>query len=341
MNLIHYRILIGFAVCCTFAECAAQQTFRVLEYNVENLFDCRHDSLKHDEEYLPGGIRGWSYRKFQHKVSAVAKVILASSVKLQVPDVVGLCEVENEYCLESLVKYSPLREVGYRYVMTDSPDERGIDVALLYQPYTLRLIDSESIRIPFCPEISTRPTRDILHVAGRVVTSDTIDFFVCHMPSRSGGKKKSEPYRLHTAARLKQAVDSVMAIRQTPYVVILGDFNDYPSDKVFSEVLQAVRPAETINSASLYNLMDGRDGGTYRYRGEWGILDQLIVSGTFLDGTHTLSTSYSNAQILNFPFLFQTDETYGGKKPFRTYHGMKYQGGFSDHLPVSLDIMIP
>lgn len=332
-------ILLGILVCCVCLEGEAQQTFRVMEYNVENLFDCRHDSLKHDEEFLPGGVRGWNYHRFQHKLNAIAKVILAASAG-QVPDVVGLCEVENDYCLERLVKHSPLREAKYRYVMTRSEDVRGIDVAVLYQPQTFKLITSQSVRIPVNKEIGNRPTRDILHVSGKVVSGDTLDILMCHMPSRAGGKRQSEPYRLWAAECLKRVTDSLFTVRACPYLVIMGDFNDYPSDRSIREVLGAVRPASSVSPDVLYNLMDGRPRGTYRHRGEWGVLDQLIVSGTLLEGKRNLRTSYEQAGILEFPFLLQTDETYGGMKPFRTYRGMRYQGGYSDHLPVFMDITI-
>ena len=126
MRKLIYSLL--WAVCgMSAAPAQAQHAFRVMEYNVENLFDCRHDSLKQDTEFLPGSVRNWTYRRFQDKVNKIGKVILAAG-KEQVPDLVGLCEVENDYCLKSLTRYSPLREVGYKYVMTSSPDVRGIDV---------------------------------------------------------------------------------------------------------------------------------------------------------------------------------------------------------------------
>lgn len=160
------------------------------------------------------------------------------------------------------------------------------------------------------------------------------------MPSRSGGEKQSEPYRLLTARVLRHAADSVMKIRQTPYLIIMGDFNDYPESRSVCRTLGAGKPEKDIDSYRLYNLMNGKQGGTYRYRGEWGILDQLILNGTFLNHTGNLTTEYNRARILTFPFLLEEDENYGGDKPFRTYNGMKYHGGYSDHLPVCIDIDI-
>lgn len=332
------RFLLLWVACLTWATLTAQQEFRIMEYNVENLFDCRHDSLKNDQEFLPGSVRGWSFSRYNAKLMKIAKVILAAGGD-QVPDIVGLCEVENEHCINGLVRFSPLREAGYKYVMTHSPDERGIDVALLYQPQTLRLLSTQVIPIP-SEKIKRRPTRDLLHVTGRVVSGDTLDLFLCHMPSRAGGQVESEPYRLFTAGILRRSVDSVMVVRQDPNVIIMGDFNDYPESRALAEVLGAVKPEGQLCVRGLYNLMAGKPGGTYRFRGEWGMLDQLIVSGCLLGENPRIRTAYLEAQVLRFPFLLEEDERYGGETPFRTYKGRRYQGGYSDHLPLLLKLSI-
>ena len=305
-----------------------QESFRILFWNVENLFHPSDEPKKNDNEFLPESTRHWTYFRYREKLNKIAKTIIASG-KDYVPDLVGMCEVENDSCLMDLVKYSPLREAGYRYVMTNSPDQRGIDVALLYQRGTFQLLQQESIRIP-SKKIRKAPTRDILHVVGKVLSGDSLDVFVCHMPSRSGGQAKSEPYRLFTASVLRQKVDSVLHARKNPRVVIMGDFNDYPADKSVRKVLCAGK--------SLRNLMKGKKEGTYRYRGEWGILDQFIVSSTLLKRKGSTSTSAKQAHILRLPFLLEEDDKYGGDKPFRTYNGMKYKGGYSDHLPIVLDL---
>ena len=329
-------IIIGFAVCSACTTGRAQQTFRVLEYNVENFFDCKHDTLKNDYEYLPGSLRGWNWTRFQDKRNKIAKVILAASDE-QVPDVVVLCEVENAACMESLTRFSPLKDAAYRYVMTDSPDERGIDVALMYQPATFRLIGKNHIRIPATE--GRKPTRDILHVTGRVVSGDTIDFIACHLPSRAGGKQTA-PYRWKVARTLRTIADSVQSARSHPHLIILGDFNDTPSSPTLSEALGAQAPASAPAPQTFYNLMLGKPQGTYRYKGSWDMLDQFIVSGRLLCPHHRLYTSASRASILAFPFLLEQDERYGGNTPNRTYKGMKYHGGFSDHLPILLELTI-
>ncbi|MGL5937548.1 MAG: endonuclease [Phocaeicola sp.] len=317
----------------------SQPNFRILFYNVENLFDCKHDSLKSDYEYLPTGVNRWTPKRFTDKLTKIAKVIVASGDK-QVPDLVGMCEVENEYCLTGLTSYSPLREAGYRYVMTNSSDQRGIDVALLYQRATFKLLNHCSIRIP-AEQLAHKPTRDILHVAGQLLSGDTLDLFVCHFPSRSGGEAKSEPFRLLAASTLLKAVDSIMSIRLFPSVVIMGDFNDYPSNRSLAEVLKASSPVQKPESHSLYNLMHVCQAGSYRYKGEWGILDQFIVSGSLLlDEPNRIGTSYDQVEIIAHPFLLEEDERYGGSSPFRTYKGRRYNGGYSDHLPIRLDLFL-
>lgn len=332
------KILVYCAAVAMSVATAAGQPFVVMEYNVENFFDCRHDSLKNDYEFLPDSPRGWTFSKFSKKAENIARVILSASGD-NVPDIVGLCEVENEFCAETLVKYSPLREAGYEYVMTDSPDERGIDVLLLYQPYTFRLLTKKSFSIP-THALGGRPTRDILHVSGRIVSGDTLDLFLVHFPSRSGGWKKTEPYRLMAAGYLKSASDSIMKHRCKANIVIMGDFNDYPYNKSLTEVMRAVKPEGEPDVGTLYNMMAGRAEGTYKYRGEWGILDQMIVNGRLLMKHNSINTDYSKACIFNRPFLLEEDDKYGGDKPFRTYNGMRYHGGYSDHLPIILELEI-
>ncbi len=331
-------IWIFLCVCCLSGAACAQESFRAMFYNVENLFDCTHDTLKNDYEFLPDGPRVWTQARYYDKLTKIAKVIVAGG-KEQVPDLVGLCEVENDSCLMDLAEHSPLREAGYRWVMTDSPDERGIDVALLYQRGSFKLLGGRSISIPRT-QTKMRATRDILHVIGQVLSGDTLDVFVCHMPSRAGGEDMTESYRLFTAQILRNAVDSVMNARSHPNVLVMGDFNDYPTSRSIAKVLGAGAPKDDVQARRLYNLMGGRKDGTYRYRGEWGVFDHLIVSGHLLLGHDAMRTSYGQAQILRLPFLLEEDDRYGGDRPVRTYSGRKYQGGYSDHLPVCVDFLV-
>lgn len=316
-------------MCQTAVVVLAQESFRVMFYNVENLFDTKDDPLKNDNGFLPDAIRKWNYYRYKNKLNNIARVIIASG-GANVPDLVGLCEVENDTCMRDLIKYSPLREAGYRYVMTNSPDERGIDVALLYQRGSFKLIDNRNIHVPL-EQLKKSPTRDILHVSGKVWSGDTLDVLVCHYPSRTGGKKRSEPYRLLASSILQSTIDSIKNIREHAYVIVMGDFNDSPQS----------RPMVQLNEIGLRNLMvDNKSGGTYRYREQWETIDQILVSENILSSRSPIHTSVDHATILNYPYLLVEDDKYGGDKPFRTYYGMKYQGGYSDHLPVVLNLLI-
>lgn len=318
-----------------------KELFRVMFWNVENLFDTERDSLKQDQEFTPASIRGWNTKRYKKKMVDVARVITAVG-EWEPPALVGLCEVENDRVLHYLTRYSPLKSHDYRYIMTASEDLRGIDVALLYQKDKFKLLKYNSIRPNLGP--GERPTRDILHVTGMVPTKDTLDVFVVHAPSRSGGERESEPKRLLVAQLLRNTVDSLMQVRQNTRVLIMGDFNDYPQNKSIKEVLGARPPDD--NKAVLYHLLarktalksrNANVGGSYKYQGEWGLLDHFMVSGKLLESNARIRTDENKADVVCLPFLLIEDEKFGGVQPFRTYNGMKYQGGYSDHLPVRVD----
>lgn len=299
-----------------------------MEYNVENLFDSRHDTLKNDTEFLPSADRGWNSVRFYRKIKALSKVIWAASGDYA-PDLIGLCEVENDFCMRTLTHYSALSDVGYRYVMTQSQDERGMDVALMYQPASFGYLGHECLRVntPY----GFRPTRDLLHVYGRVLSGDTLDIFVVHFPSRINGEKASEPYRLKAAERLRHAVDSLVRVRRKALQLVMGDFNDYSSNRALVQVLCSGKDG-------LIDLTAGIKEGTYKYKGEWGMLDHVLVSASLLEKDESLKVVEGSCKVLRLPFLLQEDDVYGGFQPFRTYRGMRYQGGFSDHLPLRFEL---
>lgn len=289
-----------------------------MELNCENLFDTKHDSLKNDLEFLPDGSYKWTPSRYWAKLNHLGQEIVAQSDP--VPDFVAMCEVENDSVMFDLTKRSLLRNAGYEYVMTSSPDERGIDVALLYQPASFALLNSRSIRIQPLPD--TRPTRDILYASGLIITGDTLHVFVVHAPSRRGGEEASRPYRLHVASRLAAAVDSVYAISRDAKIIIAGDFNDYAD----SPALKYLYEHHLIN---ISHDAQGSHGAkaTYRWHGEWRSLDQILCSPS-------LAATKQECKIGDLPFLLEDDEKYGGKKPYRTYLGPRYLGGYSDHLPL-------
>ncbi len=329
--------------------CAQMDTcrLRVMSYNVENLFDTRHDTLRDDREFLPDGVRHWTRSKYQRKLNDVARVIVSVGGDGGVPELVGLCEVENDSVLIDLTCHSLLRRAGYRYVMTDSPDRRGIDVALLYQPASFSSLQMQCLHVP-TEDAGQSATRDILHVVGQLRDHSLLDVFVCHFPSRSGGQRESEPRRLLAARTLRHAVDSIIGVREVPQVVIMGDFNDYPSERSLTEVLRAqLTEPLSPDPAGLYSLLGIKarqtgddDFGSYRYRGTWGLLDHLIVSGNLLRGDASCHVVSGSARVFRADFLLEADTRYGGKRPRRTFNGADYHGGISDHLPVCFDLTI-
>ena len=315
-------------------------SFCIMAYNVENLFDCRHDTLKDDYEFLPGGLRHWTYARYRKKLDNVARVITAVG-EWNPPALVALCEVENERVLRDLTRYSALRGHGYRSIQTCSDDPRGIDVALLYRRDLFRPLQWQTLRVERIHP-SEAPTRDILHVSGRLLDNDTLDVLVVHFPSRADETARKTLYRQRAASLVKATADSLFRVRRRARIIIMGDFNDVPQSRLVREVLQAgmpPHPADSPDDKRLYHLLARQAAsssrtGTYNYRGHWQWLDHILVSGSLLRTDASLSTSEERAGVFSAPFLLEEDRKFGGVKPFRTYYGMKYQGGYSDHLPV-------
>lgn len=297
-----------------------------VELNCENLFDTHHDSLKNDVEFLPTGQYRWTPTRYWRKLNQLSQELIALGSKpgdkqWQIPDIVALCEVENDTVMHDLTKHSLLRGAGYEYLMTSSQDERGIDVALMYIPSSFRPMRHYPLRIAPLPAM--RPTRDVLYVCGRIETGDSLHIFVVHAPSRRGGELQSRPYRMSVIQRITHAVDSIYAIEPDAHILVAGDFNDY-SD---SPTIQALCQGQRLVEISLH--ADGWHGAhaTYRWHGEWRSLDHIFCS-------KPLSQRSRDCYIGDLPFLLEEDEKYGGVKPRRTYLGPKYLGGYSDHLPL-------
>ena len=295
-----------------------------VELNCENLFDCRHDSQKQDTEFLPESPRRWKPWRYWQKLNNIGKEIIAcgeDSTGFRLPDIVALCEVENDSVLCDLTKRSLLRNAGYEYIMTDSPDERGLDVALLYSPFTFSPINHRSIRVN--PPQGNDATRDVLYVSGRIITDDTLHVFVVHAPSRYSGKSKSEPFRMEVARQITMAADSIRSVSANAKIIVAGDFNDYHYDRS----LEYLYHNGFIN-ATVY--AKGKNGakGTYCFQGKWESLDHVLISTQL---HHKLHSSC----VFDAPFLLEDDNKYGGVKPRRTYTGYRYSSkGFSDHLPL-------
>ena len=321
---------------------SAQQPFRIMFYNVENLFDVRDDSLKDDADFLPGGFMNWNSWKYREKLKNITRVV-TSLGEMHSPALVGLCEVEGDSVIFDLTKRSPLRAQQYSYVTTNSPDERGADVALLYQRHQFKLLEKHEYEINFSNN-KTRPTRNILHAVGRLLNTDTLDVFVCHFPSRRNGKKETERARIDAAKMLKNKTDSLINTRQNANIIVMGDFNDHPNDKSLSQILKAQKLTNDIQPSELYNMfyhrIKERRFGTYKYQGRWEVLDQFIVNGALLLKDSSSKISGYKATVYKSSYLLEEDKTNGGEKPYRTNLGPRYIGGFSDHLPIYMDLEI-
>jgi len=337
-----YRQILLTIFVLSFFSITGQTNFRVMFYNTENFFDTIDEPKKNDNEFLPEGTMHWTPGRYYNKLNNIAKVI-TSAGEWDTPALVGLCEVENEKVIKDLTEHSPLRKMNYRYVITNSPDPRGINVALLYQREKFKYLEHHFYRIRF-PHNPQKYTRDILHVTGQVSARDTLDVFVCHFPSRRGGEDESEPDRTYVASTLKAKSDSLMRIRKNACILIMGDFNDEPSSRSISQVLQAQPVSKDIIRQNLYNLFSSfekrKNTGSYKYKDQWNMLDQIIVSGNLITGKQSIRALPQTATIFSRNFMLVDDKAYGGKRPKKTYHGRKHEGGYSDHLPVLVDFSI-
>lgn len=299
--------------------------FTFVELNCENLFDCRHDSLKNDTEFLPDGAYHWTPTRYWRKLDRVGQTIIAcgdgpTAADWRLPDMVALCEVENDSVMTDLTRRSLLRGARYDYVMTSSPDERGMDVALMFSPFSFRLIGSRSVRI--VPARGMRPTRDLLYASGLLPSGDTLHVVVAHLPSRRGGERQSRPFRRLVAERICGLIDSVRCVSPDASILVAGDFNDYTGS-------ESVRMICGKGMADVSEEAAGSNGarGTYRYQGEWGSLDHILASASMV-------ARLRSCRVLDAKFLVERDAKYGGVKPRRNYLGPRYLNGFSDHLPL-------
>jgi predicted extracellular nuclease len=313
---------------------SGKNEFSIMFYNTENFFDVENDSITRDDEFTKEGDRRWTSGKLHVKAERLAKVILAAG-KWNAPVLIGLCEIENRDVLELLCKIEPLNRFHYKIVQKDSPDLRGIDVALIYRPDLFRPTDYLAIPV-VDPDDKSFKTRDILQVSGVLNGCDTIHVFVNHWPSRYGGIMETQKYRRMAALTLKTSVQKVLSQQSKAKVVCMGDFNDTPADESLTTVLEA-KQSDTDENGELINLSapwTSYDIQTIKSKYRWEVFDQFIVSDYFLAPNKCYQ--FKGSEIFKAPFLLEPDISYGGVKPKRTYIGYRYSNGFSDHLPVLL-----
>ncbi len=322
----------------TFFQCTKQPSQKriVAFYNLENLFDTINDPKIRDGEFTPDGFRKWDTEKYNTKINNMSMVIskLGEDQNLNAPDIIGVCEVENKKVLEDLVSSPNLNKFNYQIIHQNSPDKRGIDVALLYKTESFRIIDKKYFPLLIHDIDSGNRifTRDQLLVKG-ILNSDTLNIIVNHWPSRYGGTERSIPLRKAAAELNRHIIDSLLEQNIHSKIITMGDLNDNPTDVSISKYLLK-EDKKLSQSYTLHNTMTDiyKSGkGTLYYRGEWDLFDQIIISDPLLQGSSGLSLD--TTIIYNKPFLIQQDGKYKGYL-LRTFGGKTYLKGYSDHLPV-------
>lgn len=321
---------------------AGNRAFTAAFYNIENLYDTFDDTNKDDNEFLPNSKNAWTSERYQTKLTHLAEVIGAMGQN-GMPDIMGLCEVENKKVLEDLLKKTPLPD-NSGIVHFDSPDERGVDVALLYNPKTFSVTSSEPLAVKFDFDAKDR-TRDVLYVKGKVGGNDDLHVFINHWPSRREGQAQSEPKRMAAAQVVREKLNTIFAKDPAAKVLIMGDLNDGPTDKPIIEGLGAKNNTDNMPANTLYNessALSARNEGTITYKGKWDLFDQIIVSNALLQAKKGLRAKPDAAAIFKdtnkVPNLLYFDKGYNDSFPNRTYGGDKYHGGYSDHLPTYINM---
>ena len=289
---------------------AEKSSLRIVSYNVENLFDTKHDTLKNDSSFLPEGMHHWTYRRYQTKIDRIAQVLVNIGGWESVP-LVGLCEVENARCLRNLCY--KLRRFHYKYVHYDSPDERGVDVALLYDSTRLSILHSRALSL----SLEGDYTRDILYVSALYEQRDTVHVMMCHLPSQLGGASNTDWKRQRAKSLIQSQIDSILLLQPSANIVVMGDMNTLPQE-------------DLRGMANMMLSIQKSGQGTHKYQGIWTCLDQFYVS-------HSIFPQ-STAMIFSPQWLLEEDTKYLDVQPRRTYVGYRYHNGYSDHLPIVLTI---
>jgi len=317
-----------------YSQDASYQPVRLMFYNVENLFDINNDTLKDDDDFLPGGLMRWNFARYRKKINSLYKTIVAAG-EWNPPAVVAFCEVENRKVLEDLIYGTYLSKYNYRIIHEESPDQRGIDVCLIFRKDCAGLLDYR-YWIPSGINSEDFTSRSILYTK-LVISTDTVHLIVNHWPSRRGGVLAGEGLRIKIAAMIREKADSILKRSPTgARIIILGDFNSTPDDR---EMKSLVAPSDSgIFLVNLSENLSAEGIGTYRYMGTWEMIDQVIVSDRLLTCNKGLYTDAKMLSVFRPDFLLKKDPKYPGYSPLSTYRGYRYQGGFSDHLPVLIDL---
>ena len=306
-------------------------------YNVENLFDVENDTLTFDDDRTPNGKDNWTLERYHQKLDHISKIIseIGSETAKTSPDIIGICEVENLRVIEDLINHPNLQTKDYGIVHYDSPDERGIDVALLYKKKVFLPTSFASHRLLLIDHDDKRNyTRDQLIVGG-LLDNEQMYFLVNHWPSRSGGEARSKPNRIAAAKLNRHIIDSIQRLDASAKIIGMGDFNDDPVDDSFKKILRSKGKQDQLEAGDLYNPMEKlykKGVGSLAYRDKWNLFDQIYFTENLLRSENG-NYRFWKARVFNASYLISKKGQYKGY-PFRTYAGGSYAGGYSDHFPV-------
>ncbi len=326
-------------------SCAQQNNYKVALigfYNVENLFDTINQPEVNDEEFTPTGTKLYTAEVYKDKLKNLAHVISLLGLE-ETPDgvaLLGVAEVENKSVLEDLCKEPAIKDRNYQIVHYDSPDERGIDVGLLYNPKYFKVLNSRPLNVPLkSDDGSDRKTRDVLYVYGKL-DGEPVHIFVNHWPSRRGGEQASAPGRAMAAGVCKAAMDSILKTEANSKVILMGDLNDDPVSPSVAKVIGAKGDINKVGKSEMYNpwmSLYKKGIGTLAYNDAWNLFDQIVISQSWLEKEQT-GFFYHKQVIFKRQFLLQQSGRYKGY-PFRTYDFNVYMSGYSDHFPVYLQML--
>ncbi len=338
-NIIISSVLIVIFQFLSFSQDKEYKIGCIAFYNLENLFDTIDSPDTNDEEFTPSGSKNWTGKRYNEKLQNMANVIsqIGNEYVPGGPSVIGVSEIENRAVLEALINTPKLKPLNYEIIHYNSPDERGVDVALLYRPGYYKVTNSRAVKVKL-PD-TTDYTRDILVVSG-LFDGEPMHFLVSHWPSRWGGEKRSKPLRITAAKVTRFVVDSILHKEPDAKIIIMGDFNDNPTDESIEEHLKAKGKISDIKKDELYNIMAERYKkgiGTTAYKDSWSLFDQLIITKSLL-GEDKSTYKLFKAKIFKKNFLIQNKGRFEGY-PMRTFAGGNYLGGYSDHFPVYLFII--
>jgi endonuclease/exonuclease/phosphatase family metal-dependent hydrolase len=307
-------------------------------YNCENFFDTKDDPNKKDDDFLPQSNLKWDETRYLNKIEKIAQVLDSTVAGAALPNLIGLVEVENKEVLEDLISKSQLKATSYGVLCTDSPDERSIDVGLLYDKSVFTLVEFKELNATN-PSLGDYKTRNILFATLKATNGDKIYVFVNHWPSRREGEKESEPRRIFAAEQVRNKINELQKKEPKVKVIVMGDFNDHPDNNSILNTLKATdKPKDKNDLYNAYKTLDAAKQGTHYYDKEWRVLDQIIVSQGFIGAKKGYKFNPKNAFILKKDFvLFKNNKT-GEERPSRTYSGEKYFNGYSDHLAVYITL---